>query len=180
MAGCAAFVLLHVLRADLDPIYAPLSFYALGPHAWLFVVGAIAVGVAAITLADLSRLFALAGAALFVIAAVPTDPWLPWQHGPTPLGAVHDAGFFVLVAAFSIGALAVSRTAPRAAGLLLGLAIAFVVCLVGSTMAMMTLVAAGHPPGWLGMAERVLLVFAALWLAVAIPALKRGLGDGAS
>lgn len=176
--AAATFVVLHVLRQDLDPVRDPLSFYAVGEWGWLFAAGCLAMALALLALALATRRaghpprvtvsLVVSAAALVVIAAFPTDPWMPWDRGPTATGAVHNIAFALLVAGFVVAGWSMRRDPLPAGRTLDWLAWLFVVVFVVTVAAVVVVLVAGGTPGFVGLLERVQFGIGAVWVAGAL------------
>ena len=155
-----------------------MSGYALSTHSPLWLAGVLCAGVAMLMVATRKPVFpgGVRGAQFLVIAAIsfitlglfPTDPWYPWQHALTWAGWVHviatGAGMAALGASMLCDILA--RGSPgisRTRRLLATSYIAFTV-LMGAFM--VTLLLLRQDPPLIGLAERVMMTLALLWLAV--------------
>ncbi len=178
-----AMLALHRARPDLDPIRTPVSFYNQGPSAWLLTVSLMTSGLGVIAVAwSLTpsvhrrvgvRLLVIGGVGLVVAALFPSDQWFPWEKALTPLGFVHAAAAMVAVCAFPFGALLITRDKRETEDggpmnrILDAVALLFAatVTIVGGIT--LVYIASGRTPGFLGLAERVMLTLAVAWLAAA-------------
>lgn len=187
----AAMLGMHRVRADLDLVSTPLSFYSHGPHAWLLAVSLIASGLAVLVIAAaISRqsastigIWALgaSGVGMVLAGIVVADPWFPWERNLTPRGWVHAIVVGMAVIAFPIGAMLLSgsslgRDDRLTRRILRAVAVAFIATL--GVFGGMTLVylGLGRSPGFLGLAERLLMTLAVAWLVVVAPLPKRLVG----
>lgn len=177
----AILAALHALQPGVDPLTEPTSNYANGRAGiasqvgtFLAGVGALALGVAVLPLRSRvpSRgpltvglvLLTLFAVAKLVQAFFPIDA----EDTVTAAGAVHNAlgnvAFFVLpVAAVLVGG-AISQLVRRRGPVLLGWLV------VATTM--LVLAAGGF--GLFGLAQRIYLVTAALWVALSAVAVRSG------
>ena len=174
---------LHRARPDLDPIRTPVSFYVRGSGAWLLSVSLMTsgLGVLAVAWSLAQRLQRRVGAALLAIGGIglviaglfPADPWFPWQKPLTGLGLVHATAAMLAVAVFPIGALLITRDERETKGpgpmnrILDVVALLFAATLTGSGAVTLVYLASGRTPGFLGLAERIMMTLAVAWLAAA-------------
>lgn len=178
-----AMLALHRARPDLDPIRTPVSFYIRGAGAWLLTVSLMASGLGVIAIAwSLVRrvqrrlgvsLLAIGGIGLVVAALFPADQWLPWERALTPMGSVHAAAAMLAVGVFPIGALLITRDERETRGrgpmnrTLDVVALMFAAALTASGTITLVYIASGRTPGFLGLAERIMMTLAVAWLAAA-------------
>lgn len=178
-----AMLALHRTRPDLDPIPTPVSFYIRGPGAWLLTVSLISSGLGVIAIAaSLAQragwragvwLLATGGIGLIVAGLFPADLWFPWEKPLTPMGSVHAGAAVVAAIVFPLGALLITRDERKVAGggpmnrLLDGLAFTFGATLMVFGAMTLVYLASGRSPGFLGLAERIMMTLAVAWLAAA-------------
>jgi hypothetical protein len=112
----ALVAVLHVLDPDRDPVSITISEYVLGPHGWLLTFAGLAFGLGtlAITVAVAATLppprphvglagLAVAGLAMVVVAAFPTDPIDPTDpRFVTTAGAIHAAAGILSFTCFAV------------------------------------------------------------------------------
>jgi hypothetical protein len=178
-----AMLALHRARPDLDPIRTPVSFYARGAGGWLLTVSLMASGLGVIAIAWSLvqrlqrpigvRLLATGGIGLVVAAVFPADLWFPWEKALTPTGSVHAAAAMLTVAVFPVGALLITRDERETRGpgpmnrILDVVALMFAAALAISGAIALVYIALGRTPGFLGLAERIMMTLAVAWLAAA-------------
>jgi hypothetical protein len=192
IAGVGVAVLtilaLHLLEPGLGPVVQPLSFYARGTYAWLWMTGLSATAVAALALAvgaapHASRrvtplIVALTGVCLLVVALFPTDVWFPWERRPTFGGAVHSLATALAVVTFAVAMLMGLRlegvaSVARLNRIMRTLGFAYVATMIISVAAVAAAVGTSHQPRFVGLVERILLGIVWLWLLTLAAALVR-------
>src|ERR1041385_7280735 len=123
LVAAVAMAGMDLAPSNLNPVSAPISFYNEGrPHWWLtgFLLAA-ALGVSLIARAMALRsgrsaatTLLIAGAvSLAVVAAIPADPWFPWERSLTTRGWLHVFAAMAAGLAFTAGALLHTRTERR-------------------------------------------------------------------
>lgn len=178
-----AMLALHRARPDLDPIRTPVSFYVRGRSDWLLMLSLMASGLGVISIAwslmpRAQRrigvsLLAIGGFGLVIAAAFPADPWFPWEKPFTAMGGVHATAAMLAVGIFPIGALLITRDERETNGrgpmnrTLDVLALMFAATLIGFGATTLVYIASGRTPGFLGLAERIMMTLAVAWLAAA-------------
>lgn len=185
---------LHRARPDLDMVATPLSFYSRGAGSWMLAVSLVASGLAvliialsiharATTGAGITAL-AIAGGGMLLAAIFIADPWFPWERMLTTRGWVHAIAVGVAVTAFATGAMLISRDAGLVDGdpvlrrLLRLLALAFLGVFGFFGALTVVYLALGRSPGFLGLAERLMMALAVAWLALLAPVPKSLTGGG--
>ena len=173
-------VALQFLDPGVGPLEKPMSSYALGAYANLWLVAVLAAGIAMViesrrhdatrsTMA--SRILTGTGIAFIVLALFTTDPWYPWQHALTPRGWTHviatGAGMGGLALSMTFHLVAVrheGRTGRARVAAMVAAAYVILVTLIG--LATLILVILGRDVPLIGLEERVLMVLGFLWLAL--------------
>jgi hypothetical protein len=188
-----AVVLMHFVRAGLDPIRHTISEYALGADGWILDMALIALGLAAVALGCAlstfparrkSGAFKVGVLCLFAFGLCSvvggifvTDP-IPPVDGPSLHGLIHSAAAVVGFPIFGVGSLLCSwdmapigqegRVIARA---LKSMAVASVASVVLFVIVLMDVIRDGpitralHGLQLQGLLERVLVVFVIAWLA---------------
>jgi hypothetical membrane protein len=178
-----AMLALHRARPDLDPIRTPVSFYVRGAGGWLLTVSLMGSGLGVIAIASSlvqrmhrrtgAWLLAAGGIGLVVAAVFPADLWFPWEKALTPMGFVHAAAVMLPVGVFPVGALLITRDERETRGpgpmnrILDVVALMFAAVLAISGVIALLYIASGRTPGFLGLAERIMMTLAVAWLAAA-------------
>lgn len=168
-----AVAALQLLDPGAGPLEHPLSAYALGPYAWLWVVAVLCAGLAMLLIARRAvrepgtAFLAMAGVALILVAIFPTDPWYPWQHSLTWTGWIHVIATGTGMA--SLGASMLCDVIPRRDMSIPKhrrvVATTYLAALAWVGAFTITLLVLGRDPPFIGLDERVLLTLALLWLA---------------
>jgi hypothetical protein len=104
------------------------------------------------------RSLIVAGLGLAGVALIPTDPWFPWEHVPTPHGAVHVLATALAMGGFALFAAVVvwtergwtKRLVPGS----------YVVGLVVTVGTVLGFIATGRSTRFIGFAEWILLALA--------------------
>ena len=109
-----------------------------------------------------------------VVAAIfPADLWFPWERALTVVGSVHAAAAMLAVGVFPVGALLITRDERETRGpgpmnrILDVVAFMFAAALTISGAVTLVYIASGRTPGFLGLAERIMMTLAVAWLAAA-------------
>jgi len=190
LAGAAVAVLtigaLHLLAAPtVDPVRRTISEYALGPYAWLFDTGvlALAAGAAAVLVALVrtgrvrlrSAATVLYGAGVLGLVLVVAFEKTNWSVGPSVSGYIHRYSSLLVFLALPLAVLLLGRAARARWATVLGAA----------TLGWLAVILSGIPLGpllgrdwWqvfpLGLMERGLaLTMVAAIVALAVSALRR-------
>jgi hypothetical protein len=166
--------LLHVLERDWDVMEQPVSFYVHGKAGLLLVLALAAFGLAALglgwvraCLAPSRRALIGFGLGMLVMAAVPSDPYFPWEAPPTWPGLVHAA--LAVVAPLlllwpmyeaSKGGAGNIRTGLRA------ILFVYIAALVGCGLSLVCGFWQDRSPPLIGLAERLLATVAVAWVAL--------------
>lgn len=181
--GLAALLIgaLQFLDQGVGPLEKPMSSYALGEFALLWMIAVVAGG-AAMILQGVSwrrrapqsigwRLLVATGASFIVSGVFSSDPWYPWQHALTMTGWIH-----VLATGAAMSGLACSmlceftprerRDASPLARVTRIVAAAYVVIVACTVVFTLALIATGREPPLIGLEERVLLVATLVWLSL--------------
>jgi Protein of unknown function (DUF998) len=197
LLGIVLFVVtivsLHFLQPELKPLDEAISYYVHGSQGWLLTVGVIGLGVAslAITCALANTVDgpgARSGRWLLGVWSVgvllggffPADPPGHWNEPPSLAGIVHGNAALLAFSAFPVAALFLGRSFCRnrrwlpTATILLLLAVAAAISLIGFMASLMPVFIRPGPPVLLGLSERVLIVIYLAWLTlVAVTILKQ-------
>jgi hypothetical protein len=169
---------LHVVQADRSLMHQPVSFYIHGRGGWLLPLALGSFGAAAWMIsrgvsvqcgrshANALRAF---GAAMVITAAVPCDPYFPWEAPASLSGIVHATVAVLAPPLLILPMWALSRAATgariRAASSLFGSA--YVVSMLASAASLLVGLVQDGPPPYIGMSERVLALSAVAWFALA-------------
>lgn len=107
------------------------------------------------------------GVGMVLAAALPSDPWFPWQNTPSFAGAVH-----ALVAVFAPPLLLFPMARWRSTGgwsaVRNVLGCVYLAGLAGSGLSLVVGFARNGAPPFIGLAERALAFGAAGWLALSV------------
>ena len=170
---------LHGIQPGFNPIQVPISFYVHGRHGWLLSVALGAFGGSAVLLsrdlkpgpdrAAAEPYILWFGAGMLLAAAIPSDPWFPWQDAPSFRGAVHalSAVFAPPLLMFPMFRRRWMVCRTRAWSAVRNLLVcAYLAGLAGSGLSLVVGFARDGAPPFIGLAERALAIGAAGWLAM--------------
>lgn len=199
VVGVLLLIALHAIRPELDPALHVISEYALGPTGWLMALCFAALAVSCAAQAAALRHYAagrgariglgllgLAAIGLLLAAAFPIDPLGTPPAQMSVSAQLHEVGSMLGIPSLAIAAVLLSRGLrrdPRWAAVrraLHGLAHLGWLSLVAMFVCLAVLMQQGADGigGWIGWANRLLVVAYAGWLfTAASPLVRAGRAD---